>query len=365
MNSFLKKSDLSLPQNKSIHFELPKDLECSSPTEERGIKRDDVRLLISHYQDDRFYHAQFNSISNYLLPGDVLVVNTSGTLPAALSATNKENMDLRIHLSTQGSEDFWVVEIRTVLPSGKTQRYHGGQKGEHLKLAAGGSLELIQAYYKNAEEDQHLRLWIARFHLEEKLMDYLDQYGKAIRYGYVSKNYPLSYYQTAFAQEMGSAEMPSAGRAFTDQLVTQLVAKGIVFAPILLHTGVASLELAERPYEEFFRVPQTTAQLVNLARAEGRRVIAVGTTAIRALESVTDPYGKTQGGEGWTNTFITPQRGLFGIDGLITGFHEPKASHLLMLETLSGRRHLEVSYQVALEAKYLWHEFGDLHLILP
>ena len=365
MNPIPVNSNILKGGRQSINFDLPKNLECSKPTEERGIRRDEVRLMVSHYQDDRFHHTQFQSIGEHLQAGDVLVFNTSATLPAALSATNKMGKDLRVHLSTQRSEDYWVIEIREVTATGATQRYHGSQSKEFLTLKEGGSLELVQPYYANATEKEHLQLWIARFHLAESTEAYLNKNGKPIRYGYQKKNYPLAYYQTVFAREKGSAEMPSAGRAFTESLVTQLVTQGIHFAPLLLHTGVASLELAERPYEEFYQVPSSTAQLVNLARAEGRRIIAVGTTAIRALETVTNIYGETQGGSGWTDTFITPQRGHYGIDGLITGFHEPKASHLLMLETLSGRSHLELSYQLALQEKYQWHEFGDLHLLLP
>ena len=248
---------------------------------------------------------------------------------------------------------------------GKSQRYHRAEAGQKLQLKNGGHLTLTQPYYSATASQQHLKLWIAHFYLPMPLLDYLERHGQAIRYGYLSQSYPISYYQTVFSRDKGSAEMPSAGRAFTPRLVSELVAKGIQFAPILLHTGVASLELGERPYEEYYRVGEASAQLVNMARAEGRRIIAVGTTAIRALETQTNPYGKTVAGEGWTDTFITPERGLFGIDGLITGFHEPRASHLLMLETLTGRSHLEHSYAAALEQGYQWHEFGDLHLILP
>jgi S-adenosylmethionine:tRNA ribosyltransferase-isomerase len=164
---------------------------------------------------------------------------------------------------------------------------------------------------------------------------------------------------------MGSAEMPSAGRAFTPELITRLVARGVQVAPLLLHTGVASLEEHEPPYEEFYRVPLETARRVNAARAAGKRVVAVGTTVVRALESVTDEEGGTHPGEGWTPLVVTPERGIRAVHGMLTGLHEPRASHLAMLEALAGRRHLEVAYAEALTAQYLWHEFGDLHLILP
>jgi S-adenosylmethionine:tRNA ribosyltransferase-isomerase len=194
---------------------------------------------------------------------------------------------------------------------------------------------------------------------------YLAEYGYPIRYGYVKKDWSNSYYQTVYATEMGSAEMPSAGRAFTPELITQLIAQGIHLAPLILHTGVASLDDHEPPYEEFYRLPPATASLVNHARQNQRRIIAAGTTVIRALETVTDPDGITHAGEGWTNLVITPQREIRAVHGLLTGFHEPCATHLAMLEALSGREHLEITYAAALEQGYLWHEFGDLHLILP
>ena len=209
------------------------------------------------------------------------------------------------------------------------------------------------------------RLWVATLNLPDPVHDYLDQHGFPIRYSYVKEGWPLSYYQTVFATEMGSAEMPSAGRAFTPELLTRLIAKGIQIAPLLLHTGVASLEKQEPPYEEFYRVPPETARLVNAARAAKKRVIAIGTTVVRALETVTDKAGTTYPGEGWTDLVITPQRGMYAINAMLTGLHEPLATHLAMLEALAGREHLKVTYAEALRKGYLWHEFGDLHLILP
>jgi S-adenosylmethionine:tRNA ribosyltransferase-isomerase len=194
---------------------------------------------------------------------------------------------------------------------------------------------------------------------------YLERYGLPIRYSYVPKSWPLEYYQTVYATQRGSAEMPSAGRAFTTEIITCLVAKGIQVAPLLLHTGVASLESGEPPFEEFYRVPAQTAQIVNQARRSYQRVIAVGTTSIRALEAATDSNGWVQPAAGWTDLVITPQRGLRVVDGLLTGFHEPKSSHLAMLSALAGASHLKMVYQQAIEQGYFWHEFGDLHLILP
>jgi S-adenosylmethionine:tRNA ribosyltransferase-isomerase len=181
----------------------------------------------------------------------------------------------------------------------------------------------------------------------------------------VTREWPVSSYQTVFAMEAGSAEMPSAGRAFTPEMITELIARGIEVAPLTLHAGVASLEEDEPPPAEFYRVPEATARRVGLARAAGGRVVAVGTTVVRALETVADASGTVHGGAGWTKLVVSPARGVRAVDGLLTGWHEPRASHLLMLEAVAGRPLLEASYRAALEHGYLWHEFGDLHLVLP
>ena len=210
----------------------------------------------------------------------------------------------------------------------------------------------------------HARLWIATLDLQADLYEYLAEHGSPIRYNYVKQSWPSSYYQTVYATEPGSAEMPSAGRAFTPGVITRLVAGGVGIAPLILHTGVASLEEHEPPYEEYYKVPLATADAVNAAHAAGKRVIAVGTTVVRALETVTDAAGRTHPGEGWTGLVVTPERGVRAATGLLTGFHEPRASHLAMLEAFAGRQHLAAVYDEALRQGYLWHEFGDLHLLV-
>jgi S-adenosylmethionine:tRNA ribosyltransferase-isomerase len=207
------------------------------------------------------------------------------------------------------------------------------------------------------------RLWVAQIDTDVPAL--LVRFGRPIAYPYVHGQWPLKMYQTAYAGPPGSAEMPSAGRAFSPDVLEQLAHRGIQFVTLTLHTGVASLEGHERPYAEEYRVPELTARAVRSARADGRRVIAVGTTVVRALESAADEGdGEVIASHAWTELMITPERGVRVVDSLLTGFHEPKASHLAMLEAIAGRRHLEVAYQAALEGRYLWHEFGDLHLIL-
>jgi len=208
------------------------------------------------------------------------------------------------------------------------------------------------------------RLLLGRFDGLGTVEDLLTYHGEPIRYGYVARPWPLSDYQTVYATTPGSAEMPSAGRPFTDRLIVSLVARGVGVAPLVLHAGVSSPERHEPPFPELYTVPAATAGLVNATRRHGGRVIAVGTTVVRALETVARPDGSVEPGAGWTSLVIDPERGVRAVDGLITGWHEPEASHLQMLEAIAGHRLLRQSYEAALAAGYLWHEFGDSHLIL-
>lgn len=363
-----------------LDFVLPKQLEATAPPEARGLCRDEVRLLVSYGVAERVEHRHFYDLPRVLQEGDVVVINTSGTLNAALAATTANGDAFMIHLSTEVpyqaplSADAvcsechnpyqaeWVIEVREP-DQHSTKPHYSSQAAEQYDLPAGGIARLNRPYSRLQAGGS--RLWVATLELPLPLHDYLARYGMPIRYSYVPEVWGSDYYQTTYANQPGSAEMPSAGRAFTPELITRLVAQGIQIVPLLLHTGVASLEDHEPPYAEYYRVPAVTAAAINHAHANERRVIAVGTTVIRALESVTDSNGVVQAGEGWTEILITPQRGIHAVDGLLTGLHEPKATHLAMLEALAGRTHLGLAYSEALAEGYLWHEFGDLHLILP
>lgn len=356
-------------------FVLPAELEAGAPPEARGLARDQVRLLVSHYTSGQIAHTQFRNLPDYFEPGDLLVINTSGTLKAALAATRYNGEPLVLHLSTHLPADLWVVELRQ--PEGaETKPFLAAIPGETIHLPGGGFARLHTPYdsFQRAaladsgqlpENRPPVRLWIATLFLPDPIEPYLERYGFPIRYKYVREAWPISYYQTVYANEPGSTEMPSAGRAFTSALITQLAAKGIQIAPLVLHTGVASLEAGEPPYEEYYRVPAATARAVNAARAAGKRVVAVGTTVARALETASEPDGLAHPGQGWTDLVVTAERGLHAVTALLTGFHEPQATHLEMLAALAGYEHLRSVYQEAIAKGYLWHEFGDLHLILP
>ena len=341
-----------------LDFSLPPALEAKEPPEARGLARDEVRLLVSCRAQQRLVHTHFYRLDRFLRPGDLLVINTSATRPASVPAERRDGLSLRLHLSTELPDGRWLVELRR--PRGEaTVSFREGKPGETIALPAGGRVTLQQA------RGPHRRLWEATVALPAPVDVYLGEHGEPIRYQYVEGEWPLACYQTVYATEPGSAEMPSAGRAFTPELLTRLVARGVQVAPIVLHTGVASLEADEPPYEEVYRVPATTARLVNGTHAHGGRVVAVGTTVVRALETEAGAAGTVTGGEGWTDLIITPRRGVRVVDALLTGLHEPKATHLAMLEALAGKEHLRHAYQEALQEEYLWHEFGDLHLILP
>ncbi len=350
-----------------LDFTLPPELEAGEPPEARGLARDGVRLMVSRGAPPDISHHRFTDIVDALEPGDLLVINTSGTLNAALDGARADGSELEVHLSTRLPGDIWTLELRQPGPHG-TLPFRDGIAGENITLPAGATATLLAPYATERmtlPREGGVRLWLAALALPCPLEDYLAQRGFPIRYAYVPRRWPSKYYQTVYATEMGSAEMPSAGRAFTPEVITRLIARGVQIAPLLLHTGVASLEDHEPPYEEYYRVPLSTARIVNATHAAHRRVVAVGTTVVRALETVTDEEGTTHPGEGWTPLVITPERGVRAAQGLLTGLHEPKASHLAMLEAIAGRAHVAAAYAEALHERYLWHEFGDLHLLLP
>jgi S-adenosylmethionine:tRNA ribosyltransferase-isomerase len=343
----------------ALAFELPARNEAHEPPEARGLARDEVRLLVA--EGDRIDHARFLDLPGFLGPGDLLVVNASATLPAALEATRPGGERVALHLSTPvpstgpapiragDVSPHWVVELRR-----DSQRVRDARAGEILELPAGGHARLIAPYLSPG------RLWVAALAPPAPLHAYLAEHGRPIAYRHTRGDHPLREYQTVFATEPGSAEMPSAGRPFSPRVLAALKQRGVEVAALVLHTGVSSLERGELPYPESYRVPAQTAAAVNTAR----RTIAVGTTVVRALESVAGPDGTVAAAEGWTRRVVTPEQPPRAVDGLITGWHEPDASHLLMLEAIAGRETVARSYDAALERGYLWHEFGDSHLLL-
>jgi S-adenosylmethionine:tRNA ribosyltransferase-isomerase len=319
-----------------LDVEVPADLLADAPVEAEGRRRDDVRMMVTSRSRGLVAHARAADLPTYLDPGDVLVVNTSSTLPAAVPTADGA---LLVHLSTDLGGGRWVIEVREPCAAGS--RPHPVDRPTTLALAGDAEARLVAPHSPVGPDGA--RLWEADVVTPVAMADWLGWVGRPIRYGCTTTSWPLAMYQTVFAAPiphpigLGSAEMPSAGRPFTPELLSALVARGVVFAPITLHTGVSSLEAHEPPYAERYQVPPTTAALINAAHA----------------------------GDGWTDLVITPERGLHVVDGIISGWHEPEASHLLLMEAVAGRPLLEASYDAAIERRYRWHEFGDLHLVLP
>ncbi|MQY33440.1 S-adenosylmethionine:tRNA ribosyltransferase-isomerase [Streptomyces sp. RB17] len=340
---------------------VPEGLSARVPVEQRGpgLGRDAVRLLVS--RGTEVTHHGFRELPLLLRAGDLLVVNTSPTLAAAVDG-RVGHARVVVHFSTRGDDGRWAVELREPDGRGTTRARTGTRADTEVVLPGTGRLVLEEPVSPRGE-----RLWWARS--DGDVLTMLRVHGRPIRYSYTEHDQPLSVYQTVFAlpspDGSGSAEMPSAARPFTAGLVAELVSRGVQFAPVTLHTGVASAEAHEPPYPERFAVPEASARLINAVRASGGRVVAVGTTAVRAVESAAGPDGVVRAAEGWTDLVVTPERGVRVVDGLLTGLHEPEASHLLMLEAVAGQATVDRAYEEALSGLYLWHEFGDVHLILP
>lgn len=328
------------------------------PPEAHGVARDAVKLLVA--RPAGVSHIRFADLGAHLRPGDLLVVNNSATMPAAVDG-RRDGRPIAVHFSTRRAERRWVVELR---PAGDAAGHLPDVRpGERIDLPGGAALVIVSSYPEAGGVGA--RLWTARVVVEGDVASYLARHGRPIRYSYVPRPWPLRYYQTVFAKKPGSAEMPSAARPFSAELVTDLVASGIAIAPITLHAGVSSADAGEPPVAEPFHVPAATARLVNFTRATGGRVIAVGTTVTRALESAATADGVVRQVDGWTDLVLGPGRPCRVVDGLITGWHDAGASHLLLLEAVAGPELVARAYRQAVEHGYLWHEFGDSALLLP
>lgn len=345
----------------NIHFGNSRPHFAESPPEVRHGRRDAVRLLVA--RPHQLDHRRFPDLVEELLPGDALVVNTSAVVHAEIDAvhqTRRGGVPVVVHLAAELDEASWVIELRTAPDAARPVL--DARAGEVID-AADARFTLVAAYPGQASPTgTGNRLWRAT--ATGPVRDALRQRGRPIAYGYLSGRWPLSDYQTIFGAIPGSAEMASAGRPFTPELVLALLARGIHFAPIVLHTGVSSQEAGEPPQPERFEVAASTAALLNHVRSTGGRVVAVGTTATRAIESAVR-NGRVVARAGWTERVITPADPPQVVTGLVTGWHDAQASHLLLVEAVAGRDLTQRAYDEALDKRYAWHEFGDSGLFLP
>lgn len=346
-------------ERSAIHFEPSADATAPAPAESRGISREDVRLLVA--SPAGIVHERFRDLPDHLRAGDLVVVNDSATIAGEIDADWRGHGPVVLHLATPLDDGSWVTEVRT--PVDGARAVLDAEPGDAFDADPVG-VTLIEPYPRTGSSPtgDGNRLWRAR--VDGPLDEHLRRHGRPIAYGYLSRRYPLTAYQTVFATRPGSAEMPSAARPFTHGLVTRLVSKGVAIAPITLHTGVSSQEAGEAPQAERFSVPGSTARLVNAVRAGGGRVVAAGTTVTRALESAVED-GIVVERHGWTDRVVTPADPPRVVSGLITGWHDPHASHLLLVEAVAGRELTQRAYEAAVAEEYLWHEFGDSALLLP
>lgn len=340
-----------------LDFELPPERIADAPIEARGRMRDEGLLLVARRGAATIEHLRIEDLPDVLGRGDLLVINDSATLPAAVPAAG----GTLVHVAGEHADDTWIVELRIPCDAG-SHPLPDAAAGQVLALPGSARLRLIAPLTTSSDG---VRLWRATVDGVGSRIPWLQRHGRPIRYGCASRRWPLAAYQTVFATVPGSAEMPSAARGFTRRLVRRLQATGVELATVTLHTGVSSADAGERPHPEWLRVDEHAAAAVNRARVDGRRVVAIGTTVVRALESAADATGTVRPTTGWTDLVVTPRRGVRAIDGLLTGWHEPAASHLDLIEAVAGIATLERSYDAAVAGDYLWHEFGDFHLILP
>ena len=347
-----------------FRFTLPPDLIAKEPPERRGIARDAVKLMVIDRSDYRIDHTFFYDIGKFLVSGDLMVFNTSRTLPASLVGYGKPAGPLvEVRLAEHLPDDSWLALL--LCQNGNGPFSCGIHKGMQIKFDLG----LVATVYDKDERIQ--RLWKISFSKSgTELLELLYHIGQPIRYEYVSEPWDLDYYQTVYATYPGSAEMPSAGRPFTWKLLFELKRNGVKMAYISLHTGLSSyrdsdLDQRHISSEEEYFVGSTTAEQINKTHSLGGRVIAVGTTVVRALETVAaDNKGNVKAGHGYTRLHITASHRLKAVDGLLTGLHEPEASHLDLLNAFLPAGRIHEAYKQAIQRKYLWHEFGDMNLIL-
>ncbi|MDP4171922.1 MAG: S-adenosylmethionine:tRNA ribosyltransferase-isomerase [Bacillota bacterium] len=337
-----------------ITFKLPDALNASAPPERRGVRRDHVRLLVLDRVSGRTHHVQFNQLPNFLKAGDVLVLNSSRTIPAILKAVLSRfsdviNHDVEVRLARRQNDSKWeALIVEEGVKEGDSLHFNDGLEGMVTYTSDSSPLATIQFSKKGTE-----------------LLNHFYSIGEPVRYEYINQMWGLDYYQTVFAAQPGSVEMPSAGRAFSWELLFELQRRGVKIVYLQHHTGLSYFlddkwnHSPEDNFEEY-NIPENAWETILEAKESGNKVIAVGTTVVRAMETAVISGTLS----GWTNLYIQPDSKLKVADAILTGLHEPEASHLSMLSAFVHQGILNQAYQEAIDKGYLWHEFGDMNLII-
>jgi S-adenosylmethionine:tRNA ribosyltransferase-isomerase len=359
----IRNTAIRTPVDRNGAFDLPSALNADRPPERRGTARDRVRLLVLNRNTAKVIHTRFDRITEFLGPGDLLVFNSSRTLPAALRGTLKgSQLKIETRLAELLPDGNWLALLLS--QSGKTAAEFVA-KGSVLDFGAGLNCEVLK-------QDQRIpRLWKLRFSTSEtEFLDLVYRVGEPIRYDHLSAPWRLSYYQNVYALQPGAAEMASAGRPFTWRLLLLLRNQGIESASITLHTGLSSylddeFDRRQVASEEEYWISEEAAEKINRAKHSGRRIMAIGTTVVRALESIAaETGGDVIACHRYTQLHIKAGYRLKIVSSLLTGLHEPEASHLDLLAAFVPPRAIYAAYLEAIQQRYLWHEFGDLNLIL-
>jgi len=333
-------------------YDLPQELIAQDPIE----PRDASRLLIMDKETGALSHSNFFRLTKMLKAGDVLVLNDTKVLPARLFARRKTGASIEVLLLKQVGLNTWEALVR---PGKKAL------PGERLYFA-------IEGFEAKVIDHSHDGTRIIEFVYEGDFYDILDKLGRMPLPPYIKK--PLqdqARYQPVYAREKGSAAAPTAGLHFTPDLLATLDRQGVIIVKVLLHVGLGTfrpvkVDTVEEHvmHQEFYRINQETAAAINRARAAGGRIIAVGTTSVRTLETVSAEDGTVLPGEGWTQKFIYPGYRYRAIDGMITNFHLPKSTLLMLVCAFAGRENTLAAYEEAIRERYRLFSFGDAMMII-
>ncbi len=337
---------------KDFYYELPEELIAQDPLEDRSSSR----LMVLDKKTGEIEHKHFKDILSYLNPGDCLVINNTKVIPARLFGV-KEGTQAKIEilLLKRKENDIWETLVKPgkkAKPGTKISFGEGILVGEVLEVVEDGN-RLIQ------------------FHYEGIFEEILDQLGQMPLPPYITHQLQdKNRYQTVYAKYDGSAAAPTAGLHFTKELLEEVKKMGVEIAEVTLHVGLGTFRpvkvenvLDHHMHSEFYMVSQDAADKINKAKKEGHRVIAVGTTSTRTLESAADEHGMLKENSGWTEIFIYPGYQFKVIDALITNFHLPESTLVMLVSALAGREHVLAAYQRAVEEKYRFFSFGDAMFI--
>ena len=333
-------------------FELPPELIAQTPVE----PRDSSRLMCLDRKTGEVFHHHFHDLTKLLQKGDLLVVNDSRVLPARLYGVKEDTgAKMEFLLLEQKEQNRWEVMVKPGRRAKVGSRFVFGDgllKATVLEVVEGGNR-------------------LVEFECEENIFTVLDQIGQMPLPPYITeKLQDKERYQTVYSHEVGSAAAPTAGLHFTKELMQKLEEMGVKIAKVTLHVGLGTFRpvkeeniLEHKMHSEHYYLPKETADLINGTKKAGGRVIAVGTTSCRTLESVATFCGEIREAEGWTNIFIYPSYEFKVLDGLITNFHLPESTLIMLVSAFAGYENVMNAYRIAVEEKYRFFSFGDAMLI--